>query len=201
MNLIIRRALRNYPIRERYGVDEAEVLASTEEQESLFYRMFPDKVDAGSKKPEAFDWMLSRTRDGTGQTAPRELIHLLESVRASQLSKLEIGDEQPGDEKLFTAAALKGALGEVSKVRLQQTLFAEYPALKPAIQDMEGRKTQQNLTTLAAIWRCSDEQAREMASKLVEVGFFEKRGTPAEPTYWVPFLYRESLNLIQGSAD
>jgi hypothetical protein len=34
----------------------------------------------------------------------------------------------------------------------------------------------------------------------VDIGFFELRGTKQEPVYWVPFLYRDALNLVQGEA-
>ena len=34
-----------------------------------------------------------------------------------------------------------------------------------------------------------------------EIGFFDARGTKDEPSYWVPFLYRSALNLVQGKAD
>jgi hypothetical protein len=44
------------------------------------------------------------------------------------------------------------------------------------------------------------DTARSVASDLAEVGFFERRGTTREdPNYWVPFLYRDALNMIQGT--
>jgi hypothetical protein len=33
-----------------------------------------------------------------------------------------------------------------------------------------------------------------------DVGFFERRGTAGDPDYWVPFLYRDALGLVQGEA-
>ena len=41
----------------------------------------------------------------------------------------------------------------------------------------------------------------EIAEQLTEVGFFERKGTKDNPSYWVPFLYRDALNLVQGSAE
>jgi hypothetical protein len=46
-----------------------------------------------------------------------------------------------------------------------------------------------------------EEAAQEIANRLAEIGFFEKRGEQAHPTYWVPFLYRPALQLVQGSAE
>ena len=36
---------------------------------------------------------------------------------------------------------------------------------------------------------------------LVEIGFFQPRGARENWTYWVPFLYRDALNMSQGIAD
>jgi hypothetical protein len=129
LNLIIRRALYNDALRGFYDVGAAEVLSSTEKQRELFYRIFPQQVDAGARKPSTLDWMLSRTADATRQTAPRELIHLLSSARGVQLQRMELGYPQPPEGNLFDRAVLKEAMPEVSKVRFEQTLCAEYPHL------------------------------------------------------------------------
>ena len=38
------------------------------------------------------------------------------------------------------------------------------------------------------------------AKKLVDLGFFEERKKSDTTTFWVPFLYRDALHLIQGRA-
>jgi hypothetical protein len=201
LNLIVRRALHNEVICKHYGVNPAEVLATTKNQETFFFRMFPEQVDVGPNKPSALDWMLSRTRDGSQLNAPRELIHLLGSLRTHQLRRFELGEPVPDGEALFARPAFKQALPEVSEVRLTQTLFAEHPDLREPIDALKGERTLQRLDTLALIWDIDEEAANERASTLVGVGFFEPRGTKDNPEYWVPFLYRDSLNLIQGAAD
>lgn len=152
LNLVIRRCLRNEAVRNYYGVTEDLVLADAEKQRELFYRIFPDQVEPGSRKSTTFDWMLGRVRDGTGRVAPRELIHLLSALRDEQLRMLEVGNPEPGGEQLFDRAAFKAALPEVSRTRLDQTLLAEYPGLRPYIEKLEGRKTQQTNATLQDIW-------------------------------------------------
>lgn len=37
--------------------------------------------------------------------------------------------------------------------------------------------------------------------ELVDLGFFKLRGTRDSPTYWVQFLYRDALSLVQGKAE
>jgi hypothetical protein len=201
MNLVVRRALHNEAIRDLYGVTAEEVLVDAERQENLLYRMFPDQVDPGSRRPDTFRWMLDRTCDGTGQTAPRELIHLVSAARNEQLKFLEMGTEKPHEGQLFSRASLKAALPEVSRVRFEQTLCAEFPDLRPWMQKLEGAKTEQTPGTLAKIWRLTPEEALATANRLVEVGFFEPRGSKEDQRFWVPFLYRDALEMVQGAAD
>ena len=199
LQLMMRRVLRNEPIARYYRVDPGEVFGSVQEQQKLVQRMLPDQVDAG-RNPKTFAWMVSRTTDGSGRSAPRELIHLLSSLRDRQLRRLELGQEPPPAEELFDRASFKEALREVSDVRLTQTLYAEYPDLKPYIEQLRGEKAQQKTATLARIWSVDADVARDVAERLVGVGFFERRGDKSDPDYWVPFLYRDALSLVQGEA-
>ena len=201
LHLVIRRAVHNAAICQFYHVDPNAVLADTAEQEKLFYRIFPQQVDLGERKSTTLDWMLTRTADATEQTAPRELIHLLSAARDQQLKALEMGAPEPEGEVLFDRSALKAALPEVSKTRFEQTLCAEHPGLRNLLYKLEREKTQQTPATLASIWNVSELDALANAEKLTEVGFFQKRGTKEQPWFWVPFLYRDALGLVQGQAE
>jgi len=201
LNLIVRRALHNEAVRIFFDVDSAAVLASTASQEQFFFRMCPDQVDVGPNKSTTLDWMLSRTRDGTQLNAPRELIHFLSSLRTQQIRRFELGEPEPDEESLFARPAFKQALPEVSEIRVTQTLYAEHPGLRDAIEALRGERTSQRLATLAAIWRVDEQEAGRLAEELAEVGFFEKRGTRDEREYWVPFIYRDYLDLVQGAAE
>lgn len=199
LNVVMRRALKNQAVCDFYEVDRTTVIGSVPEQEALLQRMFPDQVDFG-RNPKTFDWMLSRTQDGSAKTAPRELIHLMSSLRESQLKRFEVGHEPPPDEHLFERQAFKEALKAVSDTRLTTMLYAEYPQLKPYIEQLAGEKTQHTPETLGKTWGLGAEEARGVAEQLADVGFFERRGTKQEPDYWVPFLYRDALSLVQGEA-
>lgn len=198
-HLALRRILRNQPIVEHYGVEPEAVFASVDLQAELLARMLPDQIDAG-RNPKTFAWMISRTTDGNKQPVPRELIHLMSATRESQVKRLELGHEAPADDKLFDRASFKEGLREVSEVRLKQTLYAEYPDLATLIESLEGEKAEQRPSTLAGIWNTSVEDAAEIAERLVRVGFFERVGERDDVRYWVPFLYRDALSLVQGQA-
>jgi hypothetical protein len=201
LNLIIRRILKNEKLCNEYNVDPKDILNSTEKQKKLFYRIFPEQIEVGPNKSKTFEWMLSRTSDATKATAPRELIHLLNSSREEQLKKLELGEGEPIGQTLFSRMAIKDALVDVSKTRLEQTIYAEYSNLKPILERLEGEKTQQNPQSLARIWQVSKDEAIEIAYKLVKIGFFEERGQRDSSEFWVPFLYRDALKMIQGAAE
>lgn len=201
LNLVVRRALFNEQVRRAYGVDEDLSRQSVGDQERFFYRLCPDQVEIGPNKPNTFDWLLSRTRDGTRLNAPRELIHFLNTLGEVQVRRFEIGEEATEAEELFARSAFKDALPEVSKVRLEQTLYPEYPGQKAWLERLRGAKTLQTPETLAGVWAASIEDATARAVDLAGIGFFETRGTRQSPEYWVPFLYRDALDLVQGSAE
>lgn len=201
LNLIVKRALHNESIRNFYSVDVELGVSSGENQEDFFYRMCPAQIDVGSKQPRTVDWLLTRTQDGQRINAPREMVHMLNTIRNVQAQKLELGDSELDDENLFARSSFKEALPEVSKVRLEQTIYAENPNLKSFIERLKGEKTQQTPETLSQIWKNSQVEAAHLANELVKVGFFEQRGDKASPTYWVPFLYRDALGLVQGAAE
>lgn len=54
---------------------------------------------------------------------------------------------------------------------------------------------------LSKIWEMAKDDTITKANELVELGLFERRGSREAPTFWVPFLYRDALNLVQGRAD
>lgn len=201
LNLVVRRAIYNDSIKDAYEVTDELPRRPVSEQNSFFYKLCPDQVDVGPNKPTTLDWLLTRTRDGTQLNAPRELIHFLNCLREVQVKRLELGDPEPEGEQLFVRAAFKEALPEVSKVRLEQTLYAEHAECKSWLEKLRGAKTLHTPETLASIWDVTAETASERASKLAAIGFFETRGSKQSPSFWVPFLYRDALDLVQGSAD
>ena len=200
LNLIIRRALKNDVIVELYAVDRDTVLRNSAAQNDLFYRIFPKQVDQGPQKPSTLAWMLSRCADGTDKTAPREVIHLLNTVREEEAKRVQQGNPLPPENRLFDRSVFKSALPSVSRARLIQTIYAEYPDVEPFLSSLKGEKTEHSVSSLASIWKVTLEEALTKAEKLVEIGFFQRRGSRDDPAFWVPFLYRDALEMVQGRA-
>ena len=199
-NLLVRRLSSNALICDCYSIIGENLQANVDLQNSFFGAVFPQQVDAGQKQPKTLDWLLSRTADGSGRTAPRELIHLLIEIRDEQLKLYQLGHAAPTEGRIFEKTAIKAALPAVSKARYEQTLCAEHPTLRQFLEVLEGEKTEQSPNSLAKLWGISSEEAITVSDRLVEVGFFERKKLKGRTSFRVPFLYRDALNMVQGAA-
>lgn len=201
LNLIVKQVLNNDVLVDEFRVDAASVLKDFAAQNVLFYRFFPKQVEQGTKKRTTLDWMISRCADASERTAPRELIHLLNSVREEEVVRLERGEAQPVGDQLFDHTVFKLALATVSEARVIQTIYAEFPDLKPYLVELEGQKTEQTSESLSSIWNSDADETKRRITLLIEIGFFQERRSSENVTYWVPFLYRDALAMSQGLAD
>ena len=201
LNLLIRRVLDNQSLVKEYNLDKRDILSDINKQEDLFYMLFPNQIDLGSKKPATIDWALSRTRDGKGINTPRELIQLFSHARAIELKKLETGINNLEKNQIISRQSLKEAVEEVSKQRIEQTIYAEFPALREYIEKLRGDKAEHTLKTLSQKWSLTISDAIQIVKELERIGFLEPRGDNASPIFRVPFMYRPYLEILQGSAE
>jgi hypothetical protein len=200
-NLIIRRLLNNADLVSLYGIVKDDVLNSSNRQDDLFARLFPEQVELGEKQSTTLDWLLKRTADGTKESQPRDIILFLNKVCEVQNQSLERGDDEPADDLLFDRASFKEALPALSEYRVSRVLFAEYADLRPYIEALREDKTEQNVASLAKRWKLEEGEAIKIARKLRDIGFFEERTSSGEMTFWVPFVYRPYLAMSQGKVD
>lgn len=201
LNLLMRRILNNDVLLDELSIDKAEILDDFSKQEQLFERLFPEKVEQGPRNPTTFKWMVTRCADGTGNTAPRELIHFLNSLQNEEIKRLEVGGKAAPEDQLFDRSVFKQALPIVSNSRLNTYLYAEYPEERQFVEKLKGQKSEQTAESLMTLWGVDRSEAIARAGKLVDLGFFEEKGSRSSPTFWVPFLYRDALDLVQGKAD
>lgn len=201
LKLIVQRLIQSSLLVNELEINADHVISSSDAQQRLFDQVFPRQVDAGTNKPATFDWALSRTEDGKKVAAPRELIHLFTTVRDRQLGRIDTGEAVIAEEVFFESQSFRDAHPEVSETRLQKTIYPEYPWLKDWLEALRGQRTQQDLVSLGSLWGTDRAATEERVRRLVDVGFFEQRGSATDRTYWVPFLYRPALEMIQGAAD
>jgi hypothetical protein len=199
LHLIIRRLLRNEAVSHRFGL-EAHGPVDEWHQHHVFDTIFPKRSPSRGRRPRrgstTFEWVLSMVSDGSGAAAPRELIHLFNAAREAQIRRLETGHPEPADELLFDLSAFTEALGEVSRARLQQTVYAEHPRYRRWIEKLAREQVEHTSRSLASIWSINEREAMQWAERLVEIGVLRQTGTRARPVYVVPLLYQPALGLL-----
>jgi len=199
LNLMMLRFANNEAVREQYGIDMELIRSSQAYQEQLFYRIFPDRVDTG-RNPRTLDWLIGRVQDSLGYSAQRDLINVINAALRRQIHFMEVGGEVPDGTLLFTRRALKEALSEASKEKVEKYLFAEHPSLRDQLDLLKGKKTSQTVDTLSDLWGVPVDEARSIANRILRAGVWRQEGT--EPCrYWTMFIFRDGLQMVQGQAD
>ena len=184
-------------IRQSDGLMRALGLDQRAGNEAVFARIFPPQVDAGDRKPTTWKWILSRIQDGNGVKSPRNLIDLVNEARKAQIQTEERGDRKKRRTgALIEAESLKIALGSLSELRVNDTLFAENKKLAGNIRAFKGEKAEQTRETIALILRKKGTAVDEVIGALMEVGFVQEVGS----SFRISMLYRAGLQIKQGKA-
>lgn len=189
--LIVERILWNDEL-QAYTAKEPGI-DSREGREAVFYTIFELKVDPSENKPTTVDWIMSRIRDGNGVMTPRDLIELVRHARTLQLEIFNRDKVEEDTKVLLYSPMLKEALVRLSKDKVQNTLFAEYPHLRKYIERFKGSKAEHNDESLRKLF---DEDPSGIAKELVSIGFLER----LPKSYKIPFLYRDGADVTQGKA-
>lgn len=184
---------------ERRFADNTEFMraigASTDAD--AFGLTFPDQVDAGSRKPQTWTWMMSRVRDGNGVRPPRNLIDLVQKSRDAALRKEEReSNEHAAGEPVIVSDSIKAGLSALSKQRVEDTLLAEAGDEAHMIDRFRGGKAEHNLDSLAVALRLQGDELESAIRFLESIGFLE----PISGSYKIPILYRDGLGITQGKA-
>jgi len=146
------------------------------------------------------DWLISRTEDSNGYSAPRDIIDMIKSAISLQIHLLEIGDNELEGDLLLSRKSLKDSLPLVSKEKVEKYLFAEHPSLRDKIEKLRGQKTRQTLESLCNLWGVSEVEAEAVADQIAKAGVWKKEGQNP-PEYWTFFLFRDGLDMVQGTAE
>ena len=199
LNLVIRRFLNNESILVAYSADKEQILKDIKLQEVLFYKLFPKQVDSG-KNPDTFDWILGRTQDSFGLSAPRDIINLINGAIDAQIKSLEVGKDETEGQVLFSRGSLKAGLAQASKEKVEKYLLAEHPELRTYFEALRGNKSEHSVASLSRLWQCSEHEAKTIAGEIALTGFWtvEKK---EDPTYWIQLIYRDGLAIVRGTAD
>ncbi|MCI5157794.1 MAG: hypothetical protein D3906_05010 [Candidatus Electrothrix sp. AUS1_2] len=198
LNLVVKRFLNNNSVVSFYGLKKDEVFLDIDSQQEVFYKIFPQQIDSGNN-PDTFDWILGRTKDSLNVSAPRDIINLINGAISAQIKSFELGEDLTDETMLFSRASLKKGLAYASKEKTEKFLFAEYPNHRGYFDALRGEKSKQTLASLASLWSCTEEEAEKIASQIALTGFW-KIEKKEQPTYWIQFIFRDGLEIVQGTA-
>jgi hypothetical protein len=195
--MVVRRIFANQDVADYLRVDRERLNANAEYRLECFYRVFPPQVHRSAKQSSTLSWMYKRCSDGRGVVTPRDVLDLL--MRAKQKQQDDCAANGDGTStSMIGSSALQYGLEELSKRKRQTYLEAEFPHLWKHIEKFVGGKTEYDERSIQKIlgkdWKAT-------ADDLVSIGLFAKKQTRDNtPVYWVPFLYRDGLDLTQGRA-
>lgn len=191
------RALLVARVRESKKFGEALSLKGTESDEDIFYKIFPQKVDQGSRRSNTWNWIMARIRDGNNIKPPRNLLDLVEKSRQNQLREEQrTSTDVLAGVPLLQADSIRKAQKQLSEQRVQDTLFAESPELVERFRLFTGGKAEHNTASLAILLGVPESGVRDEIRPLQDSGFLEEVGL----NFKVPILYREGMNITQGKA-
>lgn len=189
-HLLARRVADNLDFLKSVGVD-------SEDAEAMFASLLPAQVDSGSRRPQTWNWMMSRIGDGNYVRPPRNLIDLLKfTLRASVRREERDRSDYSLGSPVLHQESFKSGLSQLSKQRVEDTLLAEAGEQAPLVERFRGSKAEHNLVSLGDTLRLEDDALVSAVDFLTQIGFLEAVGG----NYKVPMLYREGLGITQGKA-
>lgn len=166
----------------------------------VFATLFPNQINPGRGQPGTWKWILAQIRDGNNVIAPRNVIDLClfaqeEQLRKERLSPREVTQGVP----LIESESLRKAAARLSKLRIEDTLMAEYGEdVKIAIKAFTNGKSDHTEKTLAELFHFTDKLQLSLVIKILcDIGFLEQAGSE----YRVPPIYRYGLNITRGKAN
>ena len=202
LNLLMKRIISNDTLVDNFKIDKNSITSKIDEQEKFLYRLVPAQIETGANKPETFDWVLGRIRDGNKTISPRELIHFFSQAKEKQLIKFESKRDETKDENLFSVSAFKDAWSDVSEEKLTKYIYAEYADIKTYILKLVKQKATHTIETLMNLWEIEEKDCLIIIERFCDIGLFEKQQVKKtnKYIYSLPFVYRPSLKSIQGKA-
>lgn len=189
--MLMERFAFNESVRDKYGFSR-EDMKDEEIRQAAFFSIFPQQIDVGDRKPDTWNWIGGRLRDGNSVRTPRDLQSLAQNSARKQRERLALGGEQEGD-TLIESAAVKEGLAQLSEDKIRTSLIAENPHLEKAIRAFEKGKAEHNSGSLRTLLGDDWEHA---VSKLERIGFVER----LSDSWKIPMIYRDGLLITQGAA-
>jgi hypothetical protein len=175
----------------------ASALGRTAPPRRAGFSVLPARVE----NLDTWHWMLSRTTDATGALSPRNLLGLLRLAQRSQMSAAAQPRRSLRDRPqiLIETPSLHEASRELSRARVQDTVYAEFNHLRSYVDALKGLSFQYTEPELAELWAVSDPEA--LARIVAELEYAGVIGRTPEGELVVPLLFRPALALRHRHLD
>lgn len=135
IDLLGRRIMSNEAIAEVFGM-ESEDLKNRSGRLDVCYHIFPSRMYDVS----LFTWISLFTTDASQALNPRNVLTLARLARQDQLAVYDRDDPDLASvPSLISADAMMSAFGALSRLRLEDTVYAEFNSLRPVLQALQGK--------------------------------------------------------------
>lgn len=191
LDLIARRINSSATAREFFQFNEESLRNRTGRLE-ICTSILPSKVE----HQDIMGWIEQSTIDGNGALNPRNVVSLLRLARTRQLEECDRDDP---DYRLnwppISRQALRSGHAALSKERLEDTVLAEYPTLRPTIDALRGKASRFSHSQLGSALGLS-ESSSEFDETLLALRYSGVIGGTNKYMLVVPPLYRPALRSL-----
>ena len=163
-----------------------------------FHLIFPQTVsETPRKRTPTLKWICDHVMDGQDVVTPRDVIELLNKAR--QFEEDECNKDPIGmTEFIISEKAIRYGYQELSKLKKETLLKAEFPHLWPIMERFELGKCDYNHEALIKL--IGPENKRHVED-LISIGFLSKKLRGSAVIYSVPHVYRECLEITNGRSS
>ena len=192
IDLLGRRIMSNEAIAEVFGM-ESDDLKNRSGRLDICYHIFPRHM----YDVNLFAWISLFTTDASQALNPRNVLTLARLARRDQLAVYDRDDPDLASvPSLISADAMMSALGALSRLRLEDTVYAEFNSLRPVLQALHGKPARLTRQELANYLRAATNSLKfKTTLEALEYAGIVSINGRSEIT--VAKLYRRALDMYQ----
>lgn len=162
-DLVVRRLSANPALKRVFAV---EGRLDAEQQDQLFYAVFPERLHSGPNQSRTMDWLFKHCEDGNGVVTPRDFIDLFAfAVREQQSMPVPV----PGG-PLLSQVAVRTGYQRMCQEKRTSLLKAEFGHFWAHLEKFEGRKADHSPQSLELIL---GPDWQRVAKDLRSIGFLK----------------------------
>jgi hypothetical protein len=191
VDMVARRILESENVRRSFGF-ERDDSKTQDGRWRVCLSLIPEQLGG---RADAFAWIATHSSDASEELNPRNVLTLLTEARSAQLLAFDRDDpELDTNHSLLSPKAMLSGFRALSKVRLNDTLYAEFGHLKAPIERLRGRGSSFSEQEFADLnhMTVGDQAFKQLVAELKYAGFI--RQSPNR-NITVCMLYRPALGL------